>query len=146
MSVINGATVYIDGINRTHNAVMPLKWGDYLDERLDEFNLSLRRIKKRSFLQLTPVEIVLSNKFFIYRDKIKEAKETTAEKNRTKYFLIANDTSQENPRGSGFYDHDISLIEVTKYAEVLTMESRTLTNVLGKSYPLNATKVVPVEA
>ncbi len=60
MSYKNSFTVYIDGINRTANAVMPLKWGDFLDERLDELYLSLRRIKKAHFEPLTSVEIVLS--------------------------------------------------------------------------------------
>ena len=64
MSYKNSFAVYIDGINRTANAVMPLKWGDFLDERLDEIYLSLRRIKKAHFEPLTSVEIVLSNKQF----------------------------------------------------------------------------------
>lgn len=141
MSYINGATVYIDGINRTHNAVMPLKWGDYLDERLDEANLSLRRIKKEYFSPFTPVEIVLSNKFFMYRDKIKEAKETAPEEERTKYYMIANDESQQIPIGSKFYDHEQNLIEVTKYAECITCDTQTVTNDIGKNYTLNAPKI-----
>ncbi len=32
--------VFIDGINRTSRTVAPLKWGNFLDERLDECNLS----------------------------------------------------------------------------------------------------------
>lgn len=138
MSYINGYTVYIEGINRTHNAVMPLKWGDFLDERLDEAKLSLRRIKKEHFSPLTPVEIILSNKQFWYRDKFKDAKETTEEENRTKYFLIADDNARENPVGSGYYDHDISLIEVTKCAECITCDTQTVTNDIGKNYTENA--------
>lgn len=145
MSYINGYTVYIDGINRTHNAVMPLKWADYLDERLDEASLSIRRIKREKFSPFTPVEIVLSNKHYMCADKIKEAKETAPEERRTKYFLIANDESQQLPIGSTFYDHEQSLIEVTKYAECITMESRTITNDIGKNYTANAKPVTPVE-
>lgn len=144
MSYINGATVYVDGINRTHNTVMPLKWGDYLDERLDEANLSLRRIKRETFSPFTPVEIVLSNKFFIHRDKIKDAKETAPEEERTKYYFIANDESKQEPIGSDFYAHEQNLIEVTKYAECITRESRTLTNDIGKNYTANAKPVEPV--
>ncbi len=145
MSYINGYAVYIDGINRTHNAVMPLKWGDYLDERLDEVNLSLRRIKRENFSPITPVEIVLSNKFFMHREKIKEAKETAPENKRTRYYLIAEDKSYENPIGSTYYDHDIALIEVTKYAECITCDTQTVTNALGKNYTANERPVEPVE-
>ena len=143
MSYINGYAVYVDGINRTHNAVMPLKWADYLDERLDEANLPFRLIKKDSFSPLTPVEIVLSNK--LYFGGIDNAQETTSAEKRTKHFLVADDKAQENPVGSGYYDHDLTLIEATKYAECITRESRTLTNDIGKNYTANAKPVVPEE-
>lgn len=141
MACLNSYAVYVDGINRTHNAVMPLKWADYLDERLDEANLPFRLIKKDSFSPLTPVEIVLSNK--LYFGGIDNAQETTSAEKRTKYFLIANDDSKQFPVGSSRYSHDITLIEATKYAECITRESRTLTNDIGKNYTANAKPVTP---
>lgn len=146
MSYINGATVYIDGINRTHNTVMPLKLGQFLDERLDECYLSLRRIKKENFQPLTPVEIILSNKFFIHTNERNNAKETLAdEEQRTLRFIVANASARENPFGSGFYDHDLYLIEVTKSSECITCDAQTITNDLGKNYTANAKPVTPVE-
>ncbi len=57
MAIKNTAKVYIDGILRSSHTVMPLKWGNFLDERLDECHISLRAIKKQIFAPLTPVEI-----------------------------------------------------------------------------------------
>lgn len=51
-----------------------------------------------------------------------------------KEFLVANDTSIENPVGSGKYDHEIYLIEQTKYLERFIGDSITFTNALGKTY------------
>ena len=51
-----------------------------------------------------------------------------------KEFLLANDTSIENPVGSNKYDHEIYLIEQTKYLERFIGDSITFTNALGKSY------------
>ncbi len=64
MAIKNTFTVYIDGINRTSRAVMPLKYGDFLDERLDECHLGLRAIKKENFTPLTPVEINIENELY----------------------------------------------------------------------------------
>ena len=51
-----------------------------------------------------------------------------------KDFLVANDTSIENPVGSGKYDHEIYFIEQTKYLERFIGDSLTFTNPLGKTY------------
>lgn len=145
MSYINGYTVYVDGINRTHNAVMPLKWGNFLDERLDEMYLPLRKIKRETFSQLTPVEIILSNKFYMHANKISEAQETVPnQEDRTKYYIVADGQAEENPVGSGFYDHELYLIEVTKYAECVTCDTQTITNDLGRYYTTKAFPVDPV--
>ena len=143
MSYKNSFAVYIDGINRTANAVMPLKWGDFLDERLDEIYLSLRRIKKAHFEPLTSVEIVLSNKQFFYI--CKKSIEKAPEEKRTRYYLIANDDGEEMPFGSKLYNHDLYLIEATKYAECVTCDTQTITNDLGRNYTANAKPVEPEE-
>ena len=61
MAIKNSATVYINGRNLTHYTILPLKWGNLLDERLDEMHLSLRRCPIETFKPLTPVEIHYSN-------------------------------------------------------------------------------------
>lgn len=144
MAFKNSYAVYINGINRTHNAIMPLKWGNFLDERLDECYLSLRRIKVKTFSPLTPVEIVLSNKLWFHQSDTPT--ETTGEEERTKYFIVANDSAKENPFGSGYYDHDLYLIEVTKVAECVICDTMTITNDLGRDYTSNAKPVEPVES
>lgn len=64
MAIRNSAAVYIGGINYTHYVVMPLKWGNFLDEQLDEMNITLRRSKRRVFAPLTPVEVHLKNEMY----------------------------------------------------------------------------------
>ena len=145
MSFINSCVVYIDGINRTNQAVLPLKFGNILDERLDECNLSLRRIPKQSFLPLTPVEIVIVQKEFETTGSVESANEVSEEK-IVEQFLIANDSARENPVGSGYYDHELLLIEPTKYAECVVSDTLTYTNDLGKNYTANATPVEPEES
>lgn len=144
MAIKNSFTVYIDGINRTNKAVMPLKWADFLDERLDECYLSLRLIEKSDFQPLTPVEIVLSNK--LYWSKGDKGEETLPDpEKRTKHFFVADDNATENPLGSGLYDHELYLIEVTKYAECVVVDTITFTNDIGRDYTGNAKPVTPEE-
>lgn len=138
MAIKNTVTVYIDGINRTSNTVMPLKWANFLDERLDECVLSLRGVKKEVFAPLTPVEIVLTNN--LYWSK---ASEPTKVRSKTKHFIVATDTATEMQVGSGLYNHDLYLIEVTKAAECVVVDTVTFTNDLGRSYTENAPNAVP---
>ena len=51
-----------------------------------------------------------------------------------KEFLLANDNGIESPVGSGKYDHEIYLIEQTKYLERFIGDSLTFTNPLGKIF------------
>ena len=140
MAVKNTAAVYIDGINRTSNTVMPLKWGNFLDERLDECHLALRAVKKETFAPLTPVEIVLKNEIYWGTG---EHKVTERFIERTKYYVIANDNAEEIQIGKGIYNHDLYLIEVTKVAECYVVDTLTFTNDLGRSYTQNPTQVFP---
>lgn len=122
---------------------MPLKWADFLDERLDECYLSLRGVKKKNFPPLTPVEIVLSNK--LYDSKGEDGTETISDpEKRTKRFIVADDNATESPLGTGLYDHELYLIEVTKCAERVVVDTITFTNDIGRDYMGNATEVVPV--
>ena len=134
MAYKNSIAVYIDGINRTASVVMPLKWGNFLDERLDECHLALRAVKKEVFAPLTPVEIKITNECYF---GIK-TKRTEALREETKYFVIANDASSEMQVGKGLYNHDLTLIEVTKVAECYVVDTLTFTNDLGINYTKNA--------
>ena len=135
--VTNTITVYIDGVNRTRYVVRPLKVGNLLDEQLDECVLPLRRIKRDNFAPLTPVEIHIKNTVSMGS--------TVSETEKVLYFLVANDENvQESPIGSGRYNHELYLIEVTKYAECIVVDTLTVTNVLGRDYTVGAIPAVPV--
>ena len=136
----NYATIWINGINLTHYAVMPLKWGNFLDERLDEMYISLRRCPIENFKPLTPVEIQFVST--LYFGPVTNTVDT---ENQTKRYIIADDqNATENPVGSGFYDHDLYIIELTKLLECIAVDTNTITNDLGRNYTNNAFPVLPV--
>lgn len=136
--VNNNAEVYINGINYTAKLVMPVKWSGLLDESLDEAMISLRHVKKREvFTPGLPVELHIKNTVVLGS--------TSKTEEQTLYFLLAGDASEENPAGSGLYDHDITLVETTKYAELIICDTQTITNVIGRVYTENAYPVTPVQ-
>lgn len=129
MAIKNSTAVYIDGKNVSANTVLPLKIGNFLDERLDECQLSLRGVNKEHFTPLTPVEIVVKNKRYW---GMKNADGKTTEK--TYHFVVANDSASEMQIGKGLYNHDLYLVEVTKAAECFVVDTITFTNDLGRFY------------
>lgn len=139
MAVKNSAAVYINGINYTHYVVMPLKWGNFLDEQLDEMNLTLRRSKKRVFAPLTPVEIHLKNELYWGQTVDKTCEQV-------KQFIVANDSVTEVPVGKGLYDHELALIELTKIMECIVVDTCTFTNDIGRNYLNSQSDVYPEES
>ncbi len=135
MATQNSTYIYIDGINRTPSAVLPIKTGDFLDERLDECNLSLRGVKKEIFSPLTPVDIIIVNDFYYGTGK---SRKTVKKTETIKHYIVANDNATEMQVGSGIYNHELSLIEVTKAAECIVVDSLTYTNDIGRNYTANA--------
>lgn len=133
--------VYINGINRTSHTVMPIKWGNFLDERLDECRLSLRSVQQENFPPLTPVEIVftITEYFGIWKKNPTIIKTKT----ETKRFIVANDSATEFRPKSGLYNHDLYLIEPTKVAECYVVDTITFTNDLGRNYTENAPYAQP---
>lgn len=129
MAYKNLTAVYIGGKNVSANTVLPLKIGNFLDERLDECQLSLRGVNKEHFTPLTPVEIVVKNKQYW---GMKNADGKTTEK--TYHFVVANDSASEMQSGKGLYNHDLYLIEVTKAAECFAVDTITFTNDSGRFY------------
>lgn len=127
----NSAVIYINGINLTAFTVMPLKWGNFLDERLDEMYIGLRHCPFENFKPLTPVEIHFSNELYF-------GSTTVDTQTNIKRYLIADDqNATENPVGSGLYDHDLYIIEITKLLECIAVDTNTITNDLGRSYTNN---------
>lgn len=131
--VQNDIAVYINGINLTRYVVMPIKWANLLDEQLDEAVLSLRNCPKKVITPLTPIEIRINNSVIM-------GAKTVYNKTLTKYMIVADQPdSNENPVGSKRYDHDLSIIEVTKLLERLVVDSITYTNVNSKIFTANPT-------
>lgn len=128
----NSAVIYINGINLTAFTVMPLKWGNFLDERLDEMYIGLRHCPFENFKPLTPVEIHFSNELYF-------GSTTVDTQTNIKRYLIADDqNATENPVGSGLYDHDLYIIELTKLLECIAVDTNTITNDIGRNYTKNA--------
>lgn len=135
--VRNETALFINGINYTSKLVNPAKWSLLLDESLDEAVIALRRVKKEIFPIGVPVELHIKNTV--------QYSSTSNVENATQYYILAGDSSEENPAGSGFYDHEITLVEPTKYAELIVCDTQTITNVIGRSYTNNASQVIPTE-
>ncbi len=140
MAVKNTTSIYIDGINRTASAVIPVKTCLLLDERLDECKLSLRGVKKSIFAPLTPVDIIIKNEFYLGTGKNKSVIKSTI---REEHYIVANDNVTETQIGSGLYNHELDLIEVTKIAECVIVDSVTYTNDIGRNYTENAGTAEP---
>ncbi len=127
MAVQNKVRLKIDGINYSKYLIVPTKYCNLLDERLDEAYISLRFIPKKTFNRLAKIELTITNTVYFgnYNDT----------QTKTMRFLLANDSEgTESPNGSGFYNHDLYIIEETKYLEMIIVDSLTFTNVLGKNY------------
>ena len=138
MAIRNEAAVYIDGINRTGKTVVPLKGGDFLDERLDEGVLSLRGVKLPPLPPCTPVEVIRKNTLYFGHTDVDT-------QTVTKQYIVADDTAEEVTPGTGLYNHELSLIELTKALELYIVDTLTYTNAIGRTFTDAATPVVPVE-
>lgn len=145
MAIRTQTTVYIGGINRTARTVMPIKFGNFLDERLDECNLSLRAVKVEEFSPLTPVEIRVKQTEY-FGDWNNNPTLSGEEDEQIFYYIVANDTATEVRPGSGLYNHELYLLEVTKAAECVVVDALTYTNDIGRNYTENATPVEPIVA
>lgn len=139
--VKNVIAVYINGINLTRYVVLPIKWANLLDEQLDEAVISLRNCPVEVIPPLTPVEIRITNSIIM-----KKGGNEHFETSETKYMIVADQPdSNENPVGSGRYDHDFGVIELTKALERVVVDSVTYTNDLGHTYTGGAKQVEPIE-
>lgn len=99
---MNDFSVIINGHDYA-NAVFPFKYGDFLDEQLDFATLTLSQVSPEVYAPLTPVYITITSNG------------TNGVQSKSKTYLIAEDSAYETPNGSGFYRHELMLIEETKY-------------------------------
>ena len=113
------------------NVVLPLKYGKFLDEQLDYAVITLERVPKKRFELLTFVRL-----------RIDSVTDNGTESFYENTLLIVNDESFESPVGSGLYRHEITVIEATKLAEGIQVESLCFTNANGNDYTKGA--VAPI--
>lgn len=109
-----------DNFYRTYsNVILPVKYGKLLDEQLDFATVTLSRVKQKEFKPLTKVKLAIEN--------------TTEAgwKVEATYYFIANDDFFETPVGSGYYQHELTLIELTKFLECFPLETLCFTNPSG---------------
>lgn len=113
-----------DGTWKTwHNVSIPIKYGMLLDEQLDYAVVSLARVKRKLFKPMTKALL-----------EVKSNTEYGGEQSKTVEYFIANDDSFEAPIGSGAYNHELTLIEQTKFLECFQLESLCFTNPGGNDY------------
>lgn len=128
MNKENAFEVKINGTDVTPHVVFPIKWSNLLDERLDEARVSLKALA-------TPVYPAMSLLSIAMTDRIGN----TLNKN----YYVSSDSSYESPPGSGKYNHDLALVEETKFLEGFLIDSVTFTNDLGRNYTNNVVLVAP---
>ena len=128
---MNKATVFITEMTSSgyakrqyDNVVLPFKYGKLLDEQLDYAVFSINRTTVQKF----PLNTLVSARV------LSDANEYTIFEN----WLIVSDESVESPVGSGFYNHEIMIVEPTKLAEGIPVESLCFTNPTGNDYTRNA--------
>ena len=112
------------------NVVCPIKYGKLLDEQLDYAKISLFRIRKKEFKPLTKARITVTS-----------VTVDGGTQSITNNYFVADDTYTESPVGSGIYNHEITLIELTKFLECFPLETLCFTNPSGNTYSVSS--IVP---
>lgn len=149
---MNEYSVTINGVDYTKYAVYPLKWGNLLDERLDEAYVTLKFVPKSlqdgSFRPLSLVTLSIDCFPWTYQDEEQPAADGVTQllmpllhrlrQWTNKRFLVARDTVYNNPIGGNFDTHELYIIEETKFLEAFICDTLTFRNALlnrfGQSY------------
>lgn len=127
---MNQFNIVINGTDVTAYCPFPPKTENLLDERLDMARVDLAGYPGGVFPYMAEAEITFTDY-------------TGA--SQTVYYLVATDTAEETPVGSGKFNHAIELIEETKYLECFLVDTQTYTNDLGIDYAGNAKEVIPTK-
>ena len=117
---MNKIKLYINGQDYSNNVPFPFKWQELLDEQLDEGSFSLLQVTEKVFKPLTDVKVIITN----------ESNKTLKEID----FLVSNDKAEEIPSGSGKYNHEIYVIELTKWLEGFMCRSVGFVNSISRYY------------
>ena len=125
---MNDFFIIINGVNYSEYAIYPLKWGNLLDERLDEAYVTLKFVPKTLqdgvFRPLSLVKLIIYCEPDTYQTELQPetdgVEQQLLENNRLrqsteKRFLVAKDTVYNNPIGGDFDTHELYIIEETKF-------------------------------
>ena len=149
---MNDFYIIVNGVNYTDYAIYPLKWGNLLDERLDEAYVTLKFVPKTLqdgvFRPLSLVKLIIYCEPDTYQTELQPdtdgVEQELLENNRLrqfteKRFLVAKDTVFNNPIGGDFATHELYIIEETKFLEAFICDTLTFRNALlnrfGAYYP-----------
>lgn len=100
------------------NTVFPYSYGNLLDESLDEANLSIVLSTRQKLAIQTKLTAVIKN----------------GEKSYIRTYVVASDTVEEKPLGSGKYTHTLYLLEETKLLESITCGELAFTNTKSQAF------------
>lgn len=106
--------------------VFPFRWGELLDERLDEAYVNLIGSRTPCFKPTEEIEVA------IYED---------GERRSAEYYVIARDDAERYPVWSDTYKHTLYLLERTKLLEGIICPALTFTNALGINNERNIGKI-----
>lgn len=102
--------------------ILPAKYDEHIDEQLDLASASVYGVRTEMYEPFSPVTLEI------------EGKPDDGETTITKHYRLMSDRSEESPNGSGFYRHELLLIENTKYLEGFMVESLCVTNAGGRDF------------
>ncbi len=125
--------VYIEGVRYLNAAVFPFEFENVLDATLDSATITLERVRKEIFEPLTSITVTVKSEGNLGKEIFSTD------------WLVANDTSEESPVGSGLYRHSLTLIEETKFGEGFIGDNTCVTHPGGNIYTNNAKPVEPEE-
>lgn len=112
----------------TATAVFPFRFGELLDERLDEAYVDIINDTTEEYAPLTEFSITA----------------TAGGETVTKYYVLARDRAETN-RLTGKIKHSLYLLERTKKLEGIVCPSLTFTNASAKIYTENVARAVYVD-
>ena len=115
---MNRVVIKFQNGERLANTVFPYSYGNLLDESLDEANLSVVLSTKQKLAIQTKLTAIITNDTKTY----------------TRTYVVASDTVEEKPLGSGKYTHSLYLLEETKLLESITCGELAFTNTKAQAF------------
>lgn len=100
------------------NTVFPYSYGNLLDESLDEANLSVVLSTKDKLAMQTKLTAIVTNDAKTY----------------IRNYVVASDSVEEKPLGSGKYEHSLYSLEETKLLESVTCGELAFTNTKAQAF------------